>query len=219
MLRLVKRYLNPYTAAIVIVCVLQLVQTLAALYLPSLNARIIDQGVVRGDNDFIMRTGAIMLGVSLVQVIANVIAIYFGARTAMAFGRDLREALFSRIQRFSSQEVSRFGAPSLITRSTNDVQQVQMLVLFSLTMIIMAPIMLIGGIIMALQEDVGLSVLLVVVVPVLAVTMGLVIWRMVPYFRSMQKRIDTINAVMREQITGIRVIRAFVKEQDRKSVV
>ncbi|MBK5248184.1 MAG: ABC transporter ATP-binding protein [Actinomycetales bacterium] len=214
MLRLVKRYLNPYTAAIVIVCVLQLVQTLAALYLPSLNARIIDQGVVRGDNDFIMRTGAIMLGVSLVQVIANVIAIYFGARTAMAFGRDLREALFSRIQRFSSQEVSRFGAPSLITRSTNDVQQVQMLVLFSLTMIIMAPIMLIGGIIMALQEDVGLSVLLVVVVPVLAVTMGLVIWRMVPYFRSMQKRIDTINAVMREQITGIRVIRAFVKEQD-----
>lgn len=214
MLRLVKRYLNPYTAAIVIVCVLQLVQTLAALYLPSLNARIIDQGVVRGDNDFIMRTGAIMLGVSLVQVIASVIAIYFGARTAMAFGRDLREALFSRIQRFSSQEVSRFGAPSLITRSTNDVQQVQMLVLFSLTMIIMAPIMLIGGIIMALQEDVGLSVLLVVVVPVLAVTMGLVIWRMVPYFRSMQKRIDTINAVMREQITGIRVIRAFVKEQD-----
>ncbi|CAM3650093.1 ABC transporter ATP-binding protein [Occultella aeris] len=217
MLRLVRNFLRPYTSAIVIVSVLQLVQTLAALYLPTLNARIIDQGVVTGDTDFIMRTGAIMLGISLVQMVANVIAIYFGARTAMALGRDLREALFGRIMDFSAQEMSALGTPSLITRSTNDVQQVQMFVFMSLTMIITAPIMLVGGIIMAVQEDTGLSLLLVVVVPVLGGTMALVAGRMVPYFRSMQKRIDSINGILREQITGIRVVRAFVKEGDEQA--
>ncbi|MBZ2194564.1 ABC transporter ATP-binding protein [Occultella gossypii] len=217
MLRLVRNFLKPYTSAIVIVSVLQLVQTLAALYLPTLNARIIDQGVVTGDTDFIMRTGGMMLGISLVQMVANVIAIYFGARTAMALGRDLREALFGRIMDFSAQEMSALGTPSLITRSTNDVQQVQMFVFMSLTMIITAPIMLVGGIIMAVQEDTGLSLLLVVVVPVLGGTMALVAGRMVPYFRSMQKRIDSINGILREQITGIRVVRAFVKEGDEQA--
>ncbi|WP_154793784.1 ABC transporter ATP-binding protein [Occultella kanbiaonis] len=217
MLRLVRNFLRPYTSAIVIVSVLQLVQTLAALYLPTLNARIIDQGVVTGDTDFIMRTGGMMLGISLVQMVANVIAIYFGARTAMALGRDLREALFGRIMDFSAQEMSALGTPSLITRSTNDVQQVQMFVFMSLTMIITAPIMLVGGIIMAVQEDTGLSLLLVVVVPVLGGTMALVASRMVPYFRSMQKRIDSINGILREQITGIRVVRAFVKEGDEQA--
>ncbi|TDE90445.1 ABC transporter ATP-binding protein [Occultella glacieicola] len=190
---------------------------MAALYLPTLNARIIDQGVVTGDTDFIMRTGALMLGISLVQMAANVVAIYFGARTAMALGRDLREALFGRIMDFSAQEMSALGTPSLITRSTNDVQQVQMFVFMSLTMIITAPIMLVGGIIMAVQEDAGLSLLLVVVVPVLGGTMAVVASRMVPYFRSMQKRIDTINGILREQITGIRVVRAFVKEHDEQA--
>jgi ATP-binding cassette subfamily B multidrug efflux pump len=216
-LRLVRNFLRPYSSAIVIVSVLQLVQTLAALYLPTLNARIIDQGVVTGDTDFIMRTGAMMLGISLVQMVANVIAIYFGARTAMALGRDLREALFGRIMDFSAQEMSALGTPSLITRSTNDVQQVQMFVFMSLTMIITAPIMLVGGIIMAVQEDTGLSLLLVFVVPVLGGTMALVAGRMVPYFRSMQKRIDSINGILREQITGIRVVRAFVKEGDEQA--
>ncbi|WP_235857112.1 ABC transporter ATP-binding protein [Occultella glacieicola] len=217
MLRLVRTFLKPYTSAIAIVCVLQFVQTMAALYLPTLNARIIDQGVVTGDTDFIMRTGALMLGISLVQMAANVVAIYFGARTAMALGRDLREALFGRIMDFSAQEMSALGTPSLITRSTNDVQQVQMFVFMSLTMIITAPIMLVGGIIMAVQEDAGLSLLLVVVVPVLGGTMAVVASRMVPYFRSMQKRIDTINGILREQITGIRVVRAFVKEHDEQA--
>ncbi|HIZ34622.1 MAG TPA: ABC transporter ATP-binding protein/permease [Candidatus Ruania gallistercoris] len=214
MLELIRRYLKPYRAEVLLVCVLQLVQTLAALYLPTLNAQIIDEGVVTGDVDLIWRTGGLMLAISGVQALTNVVAIYFGARTAMALGRDVREGLFTRVMAFSTQEMTQVGTPSLITRSTNDVQQVQMFVFMGLTVIIMAPIMLIGGVIMAVNQDPGLSLLLVAVVPVLGGTMAVVAWRMVPYFRAMQKRLDAINGVLREQITGIRVVRAFVKERE-----
>ncbi len=210
---LLGRFLRPYRGAILLVCVLQLAATLAALLLPTLNARIIDDGVLEGDVSLIWRYGAMMLGVSLVQVVGAVGAVYMGARTAMGMGRDVRDAIFDRVQRFSTQEVSSFGAPSLITRNTNDVQQVQMLVLSFLTMIIMAPIMLIGGVIMALREDRGLALLVIAVVPALALAMGLVVWRAFPHFRGMQKRIDAINRVVREQLSGIRVIRAFVKDE------
>ncbi len=210
---LLRTRLRPYRTPIAVLLVLQLLATLASLYLPSLNADIIDQGVTQGDTAYIMRTGGLMLLVSLGQVVCAVAAVYFGARVAMSFGRDVRAGLFTNVQRFSAQEMGQFGAPSLITRTTNDVQQVQMLVLLSLTIMVMAPIMLVGGVVMALQENVELSGLLLVIVPVLGVSVGLIIWRMVPYFRQMQKKIDGINAVLREQITGIRVIRAFVRER------
>lgn len=213
MLQLIRRYLRPYRTEVLLVCVLQFVQTLAALYLPTLNAQIIDEGVVTGNIDLIWRTGGLMLAISGVQALTNVVAIYFGARTAMSLGRDVREGLFTRVMDFSTQEITQVGTPSLITRSTNDVQQVQMFVFMGLTVIIMAPIMLIGGVIMAVNQDPGLSLLLVAVVPVLGGTMAVVAWRMVPFFRAMQKRLDAINGVLREQITGIRVVRAFVKEQ------
>jgi ATP-binding cassette subfamily B protein len=213
LVRILREYLQPYKKPMAIVVALQLVGTIASLYLPSLNADIIDNGVVRGDTDYIIGTGAWMLGVSLIQVACTITAVYFGARTAMAFGRDLRSAIFHQVGGFSSQEMSAFGAPSLITRNTNDVQQVQMLVLMTFTMIISAPIMMVGGVIMALREDVGLSWLVAVAVPVLAAAMGLIISRMLPGFRVMQERIDGVNKVMREQITGIRVIRAFVRER------
>lgn len=213
LIRLLRQYLRPYTAPIATVLVLQLIQTLATLYLPSLNAQIIDEGIATGDTGYILRTGGWMLAVSLLQVVCAVAAVFFGAKAAMAFGRDVREGLFTRVQDFSAQEVGHFGAPSLITRTTNDVQQVQMVVLLSFTMMVMAPIMLVGGVVMALREDVALSRLLLVVVPVLGIAVGLIVSRMIPYFRSMQKRIDRINAVLREQITGIRVIRSFVREQ------
>lgn len=209
---LLGRHLRPYRAWIGLVFVLQFAQTMAMLLLPNLNARIIDEGILPGNTDLILRLGAVMLAIAVVQVAAAVGAVYVGARTAMGVGRDIRQALFTRVQRFSTQEISMFGAPSLITRSTNDVQQVQMLVLFTLIMILMAPIMLLGGVLMALQTDVGLSALVVVVVPALSIAMGLVVWRAIPYFRLMQQRIDNINRVLREQLAGIRVIRAFVKE-------
>ncbi|MGH8911099.1 MAG: ABC transporter ATP-binding protein, partial [Acidimicrobiia bacterium] len=210
--RILKEYLRPYKKSMSIVVVLQLVGTIASLFLPSLNADIIDNGVVTGDTDYIVRLGGWMLGVSLLQVACTITAVYFGARTAMAFGRDLRSAIFHQVADFSSREVAHFGAPSLITRNTNDVQQVQMLVLMTFTMLIAAPIMMVGGVVMALREDVGLSWLVAVAVPVLAVIVGFIITRMVPGYRLMQGRIDTVNQVMREQITGIRVIRAFVRE-------
>lgn len=213
LIQLLKEYLRPYRWAVIAVLVLQLLQTLATLYLPSLNADIIDEGVSKGDTDYILSTGGVMLAFSIGQVICAVLAVFFGARAAMSLGRDVRRGFFEKVQSFSAQEVNRFGAPSLITRSTNDVQQVQMVVLMSFTIMVMAPIMLVGGIIMALQEDARLSLLLVVIVPILAVVVGLVVSRMIPYFRRMQKRIDRINQVMREQITGIRVIRAFVRER------
>lgn len=210
---LARRYLGPYRWAVVAVLVLQLVQTLAALYLPSLNADIIDDGVVVGDIDHIWRTGGWMLVVSLGQVVASVVAVYFGAQVATAFGRDLRRDLFHTVQTYSAREMAQFGAPTLITRGTNDVQQVQMTVLMTFTIMVMAPIMLVGGVILALSEDVTMSGLLLVIVPVLAATAGIIVWRMVPHFRRMQKRIDAINSVLREQITGLRVVRAFVRER------
>lgn len=213
LVRLLRQYLAPYRTGVVAVLLLQLVQTIATLYLPSLNADIIDNGVAVGDTPYIVRIGAVMLGVSLIQVACAIAAVYFGARTAMALGRDLREGLFSHVQEFSAQEVGKFGAPSLITRTTNDVQQVQMVILLTFTMMVTAPIMLIGGVIMALREDVALSGLLVVIVPVLGVAVALIVSRMVPYFRVMQTKIDAINRVLREQIAGIRVIRAFVRER------
>lgn len=211
--RILQRYLLPYRRPISIVVGLQLVATIAALYLPSLNADIIDNGVVRGDTDYIIRVGGWMLAISLVQVAGSISGVYFAARTAMGFGRDLRAAVFSKVVDFSAREMSSFGAPSLITRTTNDVQQVQMLVLMTLTMMVMAPIMMIGGIVMALREDVGLAWLVAVAVPVLGISIGLIVSRMIPAFRLMQERIDIVNRVLREQATGIRVLRAFVRER------
>ncbi|MET0831509.1 MAG: ABC transporter ATP-binding protein [Acidimicrobiia bacterium] len=210
--RLLRTYLRPFHREIGIVVVLQLIGTIAALYLPSLNADIIDKGVVTGDTDYILRVGLIMLGVSLVQVACTITAVYFGARTAMAVGRDLRSGIFRQVGTFSNREMGRFGAPSLITRNTNDVQQVQMLVLMTFTMLIAAPIMMVGGVVMAVREDVGLAWLVVVAVPVLAVVIGFIISRMIPGYRLMQDRIDSVNRVLREQTTGIRVLRAFVRE-------
>ena len=211
--RLSRKYLRPYTLSVVILLALQLLQTLASLFLPSLNANIIDNGVVAGDIGYIWQTGGLMLAVSLGQVVCAIAAVYFGARAAMSLGRDMRKDLFDSVQNFSAQEMGHFGAPSLITRTTNDVQQVQMVILMLFTIMIMAPMMLIGGVIMALQEDVELSGLLLVIVPVMGVCLGLVLWRMVPYFRSMQSKIDAMNLVLREQITGLRVVRAFVRER------
>jgi ATP-binding cassette subfamily B protein len=212
LLTLLREYLRPYRRLLLAVVVLQLVGTMASLYLPSLNADIIDNGIAKGDTGYILRTGGWMLLITLLQVCCAIAAVYFGARTAMGFGRDARVAIFHRVGTFSGREVAKFGAPSLITRNTNDVQQVQMLVVTTCTMLIAAPIMCVGGIIMALREDVGLSWLMGVSVPVLVVAIGLIIRQMVPSFRLMQKRIDTINRVLREQITGIRVVRAFVRE-------
>jgi len=213
LMRLLREHLRPYWGAVALLLVFQLAQTIATLYLPNLNARIIDDGVAQGDTGVIWRTGWIMLAVSLGQVIAAVVATYFGARTAMRFGRDLRQRLFAHVQEFSAQEVTKFGAPTLITRTTNDVQQVQMVVFMTAVFAVMAPIMLIGGAIMAMREDVKLSGVLLVVIPVLGVVVALIVSRMVPYFRQMQSRIDAVNSVMREQIAGMRVIRAFVRER------
>ncbi len=212
LVRLTRAYLRPYSKSIALIVLLQLVQTLATLYLPTLNADIIDGGVVKGDTGYILRYGGWMLGVTLVQVVCAVGAVYYGARTSMALGRDLRAAVFDRVQSFSSREVGQFGAPSLITRTTNDVQQVQMLVLMAFTLMVSAPIMCVGGIVMALNQDVPLSALLLVIVPILGIIVSLIIWRMRPVFRGVQERIDTVNRVLREQITGIRVIRAFVRD-------
>ena len=212
LVEILRRYLAPFQREIAIVIVLQLIGTIAALALPSLNADIIDKGVITGDTGYIMRLGAWMLAVSLVQVAATITAVYFGARAAMAFGRDVRSALFRRVISFSSREMARFGAPSLLTRNTNDVQQVQMLVLTTFTMLITAPIMMVGGVFMALREDVGLSWLIVTLVPVLAAIIWYILSHMVPGFRAMQKKLDSVNKVLREQITGIRVVRAFVRE-------
>ncbi|MCD0482695.1 ABC transporter ATP-binding protein/permease [Streptacidiphilus sp. ASG 303] len=213
LIRLLRAHLRPYTQPIALLVLLQLVQTLATLYLPTLNADIIDRGVVQGDTGYILRTGGVMAAVTLVQIVCAVGAVYFGARTAMALGRDVRAGVFDRVQSFSAREVGRFGAPSLITRTTNDVQQVQMLVLMSFTLMVSAPIMCVGGIVMALNQDVPLSALLVVIVPVLGVLVSLIVRRMRPLFRTMQVRIDTVNRVLREQIGGLRVIRAFVRDR------
>jgi ATP-binding cassette subfamily B protein len=210
--KILVRYLKPFWPLLIGVVIFQAAQSIAALSLPNLNADIIDEGVVTGDTGFILRTGALMLGITLVQIACAIAAVYFGARTAMGLGRDLRGAIFRRVGEFSEREVSKFGAPSLITRTTNDVQQVQMLVLMTCTMLIATPIQAVGGVIFALREDVQLSLILVVAVPALLLAMSFIIVRMVPLFRVMQTRIDTVNRVLREQLTGMRVVRAFVRE-------
>jgi len=213
LLRLVRTYLKPYAAPLAAVVALQFVGTMAGLFLPSINADIIDRGVVTGDTAYIVRHGGLMLIVSLVQIICSVIAVWFSARNAMGFGRDVRAAIFARVGTFSAREVQQFGAPSLITRQTNDVQQVQMLVLMAGTLMVSAPIMMVGGIIMAAREDLGLAWLVLAVVPVLGLSIGLIVRKMVPNFRVMQDRIDEVNRLLREQITGVRVVRAFVREE------
>ena len=212
LLRLVRTYLAPFRSRLGLIVLFQFVGTIGALYLPSLNADIIDKGIVTGDIGYIVRTGAIMLGVAIVQIGCSVTAVWFSARTAMGFGRDVRAALFHRVGAFSQREVQHFGPPSLITRETNDVQQVQMLVLMSCTLMVTAPIMMVGGIFMAMREDLGLSWLIAVAVPMLVLSIGFVVTRMVPNFRKMQTRIDEVNRLLREQITGVRVVRAFVRE-------
>lgn len=212
LVRVLREYLAPYRSSLRAVVALQLVGTLAMLYLPSLNADIIDNGVAKADTGYIVRVGLVMLAVTLVQVAATVAAVWFGARTALGFGRDVRAAVFHRVGTFSAREVNGFGAPSLITRTTNDVQQVQTLVLLTCTVMVSAPIMCVGGVVMALREDVGLSWLIVVSVAVLVASIGVVVSRMVPLFRRIQQLVDGVNRVLREQIAGIRVVRAFVRE-------
>lgn len=212
LLRLSLKYAGNYWPFIILVVILQLTSTIAALYLPSLNARIIDEGVAEGDTDFIWSTGMTMLLVCLVQVITAITAIFFGARTGMGVGRDLRRAIYRQVDDLSMLEVGKFGSATLITRNTNDVQQVQMLVLMTLNFMVSTPIMCIGGIIMALREDIGLSWLVWVSVPVLFVVVAILVYLLMPLFRRMQDQVDDINGVLREQITGIRVIRAFVRE-------
>ncbi|RSM53577.1 multidrug ABC transporter ATP-binding protein [Amycolatopsis sp. WAC 01376] len=210
--KLLRVHLRPYRRDLWLIVLLQFVQTLAGLYLPTLNADIIDDGVVKGDIDYILGVGGVMLLVSLVQIACSIGAVYYGARTAMAVGRDIRGAIFHRVQDFSAREVGQFGTPSLITRTTNDVQQVQLLTLMTFTLMVSAPIMCFGGIIMALNQDVTLSWLLVLAVPILGISVGIIIAKMRSAFRLMQERIDKINQILREQIMGIRVIRAFVKD-------
>ncbi|MEV3885951.1 ABC transporter ATP-binding protein [Streptomyces griseoincarnatus] len=212
LIRLLRDRLRPYKRSLALLVILQFLQTCATLYLPTLNADIIDNGVVQGDTGYILGHGGLMIGISLAQVVCNVGAVYYGARTAAALGRDLRAAVFDRVQSFSAREVGHFGAPSLITRTTNDVQQIQMLTLMTFTLMVSAPIMCVGGVVLALGLDVPLSGVLVAVVPVLGVCVTLIVRRLRPLFRTMQERLDTVNRVLREQITGNRVIRAFVRD-------
>ncbi|MFI1438046.1 ABC transporter ATP-binding protein [Streptomyces fructofermentans] len=212
LIRLLRAHLRPYKKPIALLVLLQFLQTCATLYLPTLNADIIDNGVVKGDTGYILSFGALMIGISLAQVVCNIGAVHHGARTAAAVGRDIRGAVFDRVQSFSAREVGHFGAPSLITRTTNDVQQVQMLTLMTFTLLVSAPIMCVGGIVLALGLDVPLSGVLLAVVPVLGISVSLIVRRLRPLFRTMQVRLDTVNRVLREQITGNRVIRAFVRD-------
>ena len=214
LIRLLRTYLHPYRNQLVGVVVLQLISVIAALYLPSLNADLIDNGITKGDIGYIWSTGLMMLAFTFVQIVCAVGSVFLGARAAMAAGRDIRGAVLHQVGTFSAREMGHFGAPSLITRNTNDVQQVQLLVVMSCTIMVMAPIMCVGGIFMALREDLGLSWILVVAVPALGLVMGWIIVKMVPGFRSMQVKIDAVNRVLREQITGIRVVRAFVRERN-----
>ncbi|MBB5934422.1 ABC transporter ATP-binding protein [Streptomyces zagrosensis] len=213
LVRLLRAYLRPYARPIAVIVALQFIQTLATLYLPTLNADIIDDGVVKGDTDYILRIGGVMLVVTLLQMVCAIGAVYFSARTAMALGRDVRAAIFDHVQSFSARELGHFGAPSLITRTTNDVQQVQTLCLMTFTLMVTVPIMCFGGVVMALNQDVPLSALLLVIVPVLGVIVVLIVRRLRQVFRGVQEKVDTVNRVLREQITGIRVIRAFVRDR------
>ena len=215
MVRLLRTYLRRYAGLIAVVLALLLVQALTTLYLPNLNADIINEGVAKGDSGYIVNVGAVMLVVTVLLAATSLAAVYLAARIAMGFGRDVRAAVFRRVESFSQVEMNHFGTASLITRNTNDVQQVQMLVFMGLTIIVLAPIMAIGGIIMAIRQDLPLSALLVFILPIMATFIGLVMWRAVPLFRSMQVKIDRINQVMREALAGVRVIRAFVRARAR----
>ena len=212
LINLLREKLQPYRHLLWIVVVFQAIQSLAGLYLPTLNARIIDRGITQGDTNYIWRVGGLMLLTTLVQVLLSIAAIYFGSRASMGFGRDTRSALFHQVNSFSSREVAHFGAPSLITRITNDVQQVQMLVLTTCTLLLAAPFTAIGGLVLALQQDVNLSWIIVIAIPLVMSILGTVVYKMVPTFRVMQVRIDRINEILREQLSGIRVVRAFVRE-------
>jgi ATP-binding cassette subfamily B protein len=212
--KLLGSHLAPYKRSLLLIVALQTVQTTAALALPTINAKVIDEGVLPGNVPYIWKWGGVMVVFALIQVVFSIAAVYHGGKVAMSFGRDLRKNLFHKVTDFSTREVGTFGAPSLITRITNDVQQVQMLVVMACTMAIAAPITMVVGVFMALREDVGLSVILVVAMPVAAVVLGLIVSQMVPSFRLMQERIDQVNRVLREQITGIRVVRAFVREPE-----
>ena len=218
LINLLRTYLRPYTRHVTIVVVLTVIQSIANLYLPNLNADIINNGVVKGDLPYIWRTGAIMLGITLVLGMVAIVAVYWSSIASMGVGRDIRAAVFERVQSFSAREMNRLGTPTLITRNTNDVQQIQLFMQIALTILVSAPIMAVGGVIMALREDVQLSALLIVIVPVMAAILAVMLVKAVPLFRSMQIKIDRINQVLREQITGIRVIRAFIRnsyEQQR----
>lgn len=212
LIRLLRTYLRPHAGLVVLLLVLQLASTIAALTLPSLNGRIIDDGVATGDTGYILRAGGLMLLVSLGQVLATIAVSLLASRCSSGLAADARSDVFARVGGFSAQELARFGAPTLISRSTNDVQQVQMVTNMGLSMMISAPIMMIGGIIMAIQEDLGLTWVVAVAVPVLGVYVGLLVTRMVPGFRAMQGSVDDVNRILREQITGVRVVRAFVRE-------
>ena len=210
--RLITAYLRPYWKELLAALALQVVATVMSLYLPNLNAQIIDDGVVKGDTDLIWRSGGMMLLFSLIQATGQIGATWFGARTAMSMGRDLRAAVFDRALSFSTQEVRQFGASSLLTRNTNDVLQVQTIVQTTLTIIVGAPIMMVGGFVMAVREDFGLSWIIAVSVAVLGVAVSLLVIFVSPLFQRMQTNLDNLNRVLREQISGIRVIRAFIRE-------
>ncbi|HEY4889156.1 MAG TPA: ABC transporter ATP-binding protein [Candidatus Dormibacteraeota bacterium] len=218
LIKLLRHYLRPYARQVSIVVALTTVAAVANLYLPNLNADIINNGVVKGDINYIWRTGAVMLGITLVLGIIAIVAVYWSSMASMGAGRDIRAAVFERVQSFSAREMNKLGTPTLITRNTNDVQQIQLFVQIALTILVSAPIMAVGGVFMALREDVKLSALLIVIIPVMAAILGVMLVKAVPLFRSMQIKIDRINQVLREQITGIRVIRAFIRtsyEQQR----
>jgi ATP-binding cassette subfamily B protein len=210
--QLLKSHLGPYRRLLTLVVVLQAIQTFAALTLPTINALLIDNGVLQGDNDYILTMGGVMLGFTIVQIVFASAAVWYASQAAMGFGRDVRRDLFHSVTGFSAREVGQFGAPSLITRTTNDVQQIQMLVVMAVTMMITAPLNLIIGIFFAVREDVGLSVIILVAIPAAVISLGSIVYRMIPSFQAMQLRIDRVNLVLREQITGMRVVRAFVRE-------
>jgi ATP-binding cassette, subfamily B, multidrug efflux pump len=221
MIALLRTYLRPYRRALALVVGLLVVQALSTLYLPALNGDIINNGVAKGDTGYILSTGALMLGISLVVVACSIVAVYWGSKTGMAFGRDVRSAIFRKVESFSQVELNHFGTPSLITRNTNDVQQVQMVVLIGLNMMIIAPILAVGGIIMALRQDVPLAGILVVILPIMALIVGTLMAKALPLFQAMQVKVDRINQVTREALSGVRVIRAFVRtrhEEERFDV-
>ena len=217
LIRLLRSYLGPYRWPTALVTGLLLVQSIANLYLPNLNADIINNGVAKADTDYIWRTGAVMLGVALLLGVLAVVAVYFASQVSMGVGRDLRSAVFARVQSFSAREMNRFGTASLITRNTNDVQQVQLFLQIALTILVSAPITAVGGVIMAVREDITLSWLLVVIVPLMAAVIGILLLRAVPLFRQVQLKIDRITQVMREQITGVRVVRAFIRSGSERA--